>query len=115
MFVSNNKVRVKSNLKKYKKYGEQSVVEDMMNYRGKVVTISKVLTNGLYQIEEDGGSWIWTDEMFDELVTNKVGKVVNIVLTQDKIEKLCKINGKNIDTVSIGEIVSMFNDLPIWK
>ena len=40
-----------------------SFVGSMKPYLGKMVTIDKV--GSQYTIKEDGGMWLWTDEMFD--------------------------------------------------
>lgn len=39
----------------------------MSQYAGTTVTIKRVVTasNHRYQIVEDGGSWFWTDEFFE--------------------------------------------------
>lgn len=47
---------------------KDSFVSDMSNYTGKVVTISEVISEGRYSIEEDEGDWNWVDDMFDGLV-----------------------------------------------
>lgn len=46
------------------------VVEEMLSYVGKTVTITSSSSNGYY-IEEDSEEWTWTDEMF-ELKNNLV-------------------------------------------
>lgn len=51
-----------------------SVVPEMMKYRDKVVTISRITPGGKYNIAEDSGKWSWTDGMFTGLAHKfKVG------------------------------------------
>lgn len=56
-----DKVRVRSDLKVGKGYGEHAFVHDMFKFVGKIVTIESVWKQG-YRIEED--TYWWTDEMF---------------------------------------------------
>jgi hypothetical protein len=41
------------------------VIPSMKKFSGEIVTIKKVIGNGVYTIEEDGGMCAWTDEMFE--------------------------------------------------
>lgn len=40
------------------------VSPSMARRRGNQVTISRITSEGLYNIEEDFGQWFWTDTMF---------------------------------------------------
>ena len=62
-----DKVRVRRDLRISTNYGDYMFVSGMDDYKGNVVTISEVYQT-YYCIEEDIGTWIWTDEMFDGLV-----------------------------------------------
>lgn len=57
-----DKVKVRSDLKVGKDYGEHAFVHDMFKFVGKIVTIESVWKQG-YRIEEDT-CW-WTDEMLE--------------------------------------------------
>ncbi len=57
-----DKVRVRSDLKVGKGYGEHAFVHNMFKFVGKIVTIESVWKRG-YRIEED--TYWWTDEMFE--------------------------------------------------
>lgn len=46
---------------------KDSVVEDMLKFKGKTCTINEYV-NGKYILKEDCNRWKWTDEMFEELV-----------------------------------------------
>lgn len=61
-----DKVRVRRDLRIGTHYGAY-FASGMDDYKGGVVTIWKTYSN-CYCIEEDIGTWIWTDEMFDGLV-----------------------------------------------
>ena len=53
--------------------GNTNFIPDMVKYCEEIVTISSVLpTLEVYHIKEDGGMFNWTDEMFEELVEEKV-------------------------------------------
>ena len=58
-----DKVRVRNDLKNGKRYGNNSVGDDMTSLCGKEVEIAAVLTGG-YKV--NGNFWTWTDEMFEE-------------------------------------------------
>ena len=67
-----DKVRVKSDLGKYKMYGGMTFVEQMEKYKWMPVTISKVCS-GFYLIKEDKDEkWYWTDEMLEGLVEDEL-------------------------------------------
>lgn len=57
-----DKVKVRSDLRVGKSYGEHAFVHDMSKFRGKIVTIESVWKQG-YRIEED--AYWWTDEMLE--------------------------------------------------
>lgn len=73
LYEIGDKVLVRSDFVKdkvdYYQYGshhKNTVVPEMMNLKGQVVTI---IANGSYGygIKEDDGEWTWTDEMFSGL------------------------------------------------
>lgn len=57
-----DKVKVRSDLRVGKSYGEHTFVHDMFKFMGKIVTIESVRERG-YRIEED--AYWWTDEMLE--------------------------------------------------
>lgn len=57
-----DKVKVRSDLRVGKSYGEHTFVHDMFKFMGKIVTIESVWKQG-YRIEED--AYWWTDEMLE--------------------------------------------------
>lgn len=74
-----DKVRVRSDLRVGKSYGEHAFVHDMFKFRGKIVTIESVWKQG-YRIEED--IYWWADEMLEpveemsaEEATKILGKI----------------------------------------
>lgn len=68
-----NKVRVKTNLKVDKKYGDYCFTRDMGQYKGQIVTIANAYDeyyDEYYYIKEDDEIFAWTDEMFEPAITN---------------------------------------------
>ncbi len=86
-----DKVRVRKDLIVGEKYGTQVFVDDMVELRGKIVTI-KCVTYSFYRVE--GGKNIcpynWTDEMLEPVITN-----------WDKVKEEVKevLKGMNADTL----------------
>lgn len=77
MLKVGDRVVIRNDLKEYHKYdmentldNSQIVVPSMMVLRGKTVIISEARQQ-FYRIEEDGGCWCWTDQMFEDLKSNK--------------------------------------------
>ena len=85
-----DKVRVRKDLRVGSAYNHWIVVDAMMKYRGKTVTIAVVGYNS-YFIKEDGASWSWTDEMLEPICNEK------IVITTDGVTTTArKYDGKKI-------------------
>ena len=66
-----DKVRVRRDLQIRTHYGAFIFVSGMNDYKGSVVTISKVYST-YYCIEEDMRAWMWTDEMFEGLAEDEL-------------------------------------------
>lgn len=69
-----DKVVVREDLRRNREYSMESdidnsntVTDEMMKLRGKVVTVTDVSENGQYVINNQEGrfSFLWTDEMFE--------------------------------------------------
>jgi len=61
-----DKVLIRNDLVNDERYGNDTFVYQMEKYRGKILTISKII-NDKYHMEKDLG-WNWTKEMFKEKV-----------------------------------------------
>ena len=80
-------------------YGGYSATKTMIEFAGKVVTISKVDYDH-YKIEDDKGSYNWTDEMFSGKYTGEVSTksytetYENIIIAKvgDSFKKDCNNN-----------------------
>lgn len=51
-------------------YGDTDAVEEMLEFKGKQVTICDIVCDvdeSFYSIEEDGEMWSWTDEMLEDI------------------------------------------------
>ncbi len=96
-----DKVRVRSDLKNNVSYGSQCTVEEMMDYKGNVVTISEV-GQTCYQIEGDEEGWSWTDEMLEGLVEEELTAEEAIILRGEMCEgrscSRCKLSAYNNGT-----------------
>lgn len=71
-----DKVKVRSDLKVGKDYGEHVFVHDMFKFVGKIVTIESVWKQG-YRIEED--TYWWTDEMFESVEEMSAEELMKIL------------------------------------
>ena len=94
-----DKVRVKSDLGKYKMYGGMTFVEQMEKYKWMPVTISKVCS-GFYLIKEDKDEkWYWTDEMLGGLVEDELTAEEAIRLKVEMCEEMscsdCRMGKSN--------------------
>lgn len=86
-----DKVRVRENLSIEERYDGCWVVPSMTVFLGKTVTIRKVRENtNRYEIEEDHGTWSWTEEMFEPLESENPADETNVseewVLCKDDAE-----------------------------
>lgn len=76
-----DKVKVRSDLRVGKSYGEHTFVHDMFKFMGKIVTIESVWEQG-YRIEED--AYWWTDEMLEPVEEMSAEEAVRLYA------KMCK-------------------------
>lgn len=76
-----DKVKVRSDLRVGKRYGEHTFVHDMFKFMGKIVTIKSVWEQG-YRIEED--AYWWTDEMLEPVEEMSAEEAVRLYA------KVCK-------------------------
>ena len=88
-----DKVRVREDLSIDKTYDGCYVTPSMTVFLGKTVTIHKVREGiNRYEIEEDYGTWNWTDEMFESLESENPADETNVseewFLCRDDINKL---------------------------
>lgn len=100
-----DKVRVRSDLQISRRYGSYMFASGMDHYKGSVVTISKEQQSlYFYCIEEDEGSWIWAEEMFEGLAEDELTAEEAIRLKCKMCESIscseCKFsrlnNGENL-------------------
>lgn len=85
-FQVGDKVRIRTDLKTYIKYGEQTFMAEMKVYKGQIATITEVLLTD-YKINLDRSSWYWTDEMFEE-IRLKEDKDLNQILLDNPDAKI---------------------------
>ena len=98
-----DRVRVRRDLKNDVSYGSRYTVEEMMDYKGNVVTISEVRPN-YYKIEEDeedDEGWDWTDEMFEGLVEDEL-------TAEEAIKTLGDMCARDCKACELGKLVKEF-------
>lgn len=97
-----DKVRVREDLLTKERYGSCSVAPLMVMFLGETVTIRKVHENiNWYEINEDYGTWVWTDEMFEPLESENQADETNVsdewVLCRDDTESHADAIGAAVD------------------
>ena len=76
-FKTGDKVKIREDLLLHADYGRKYVTQDMLNYKGKIVTIkSEAFREGEYFIEEDNAHWSWSEEMFADLVATEENTIL---------------------------------------
>lgn len=84
-----DKVRVREDLKVEEYYGGIFFEDEMASFCGQMVTICEII-HGYYEIEEDCGDFVWTDEMFEPLESENPTDKTNVseewVLCKDDTE-----------------------------
>lgn len=79
-----DKVKVREDIEAWDKYGHEAATPAMAKFAGKLVTISERYdVFKVYNINEDGGVWAWTDNMFEDTQKFKVGDIV-VKVSDDK-------------------------------
>lgn len=80
-----DKVKVRENLEVDKRYGTEEFIEEMEEYKGKIVTIDTVNEDDYY-IEEDKQSWLWTEEMLEDIEEEKsIGQIIDDILSNPEM------------------------------
>lgn len=64
-----DKVKIREDLHHNKEYNDCSVEKEMEEYRGAIATITRCCyDDDYYEINIDGGNWVWTDDMFEDYI-----------------------------------------------
>lgn len=95
-----DKVRIRPDLRTDIKYGMIEAVEKMCTLTGQILTISESNDEGGYYIlEEDEGYFCWTDEMFEDSMTN--GEMIRSMSDEDLADWLVEVykNTKTFDEI----------------
>lgn len=94
-----NKVRVREDLSTWEEYDNGCLFNSSMTvFLGKTVTICEVREDiNRYKIEEDYGTWNWTDSMFEPLESENLADETNVseewVLCKDDTESHADVVG----------------------
>lgn len=88
-----DKVRVRKDLENGIKYGVTGVTEEMTKLKGRIVTIKEV-NEYTYRIKEM--TYVWTDEMFEPVITNwdKVKEEIELDVENTFGNMICKAINK---------------------
>jgi hypothetical protein len=62
-----DKVRIREDLTIKEQYNDLTFVPDMVQYMGKVATITRIKFDDVYGIDLDDCKWSWSDEMFEDI------------------------------------------------
>lgn len=89
-----DKVKVRSDLRVGKSYGEHAFVHDMFKFKGKIVTIESVWKQG-YRIEED--TYWWTDEMLEPVEEMTAEEAIRLQA------EIC-VDSNNCESCPIGKL-----------
>ena len=95
-----DKVRIRPDLKSNIEYGCVESVDEMCTLQGQIMKISEVCTeNKYYRMEEDHGDFLWTDEMFEDAMTN--GELVRSMSDEELADWLVEVykNTKTFDEI----------------
>ena len=76
-----DKVKIREDLVVDNKYGVDTYVDDMEQYKGKIATVIRITDNNKYKLDVDS-YWCWTDEMFEDY-TEDTEKEVETYRTVD--------------------------------
>lgn len=113
-----DKVKVRSDLRVGKSYGEHAFVHDMFKFRGKVVTIESVWEQG-YRIEED--AYWWTDEMLEPVEEMSAEEAVRLYakMCKDSNCAVCPVYEKSgkcgCEEFAINHPEEVIESLKQWK
>ena len=96
-----DKVRVRSDLQIGTRYGACTFASGMVDYKGKIVTISETDINK-YCVRGDEEAWVWTDEMFEGLAEDELTAEEVIILYSkmcgSRFCEKCKLYEENNET-----------------
>lgn len=115
-----DKVRVRKDLEVDESYGYSGLtfVDEMEQYKGRVVTIESIDSDGNYTLEEDDCDWWWNDEMLEDVVDDIKSSEITVKDLLDKT--LLELDGFVVSIVNSSFEVSMGNnyikrDMELYK
>lgn len=113
-----DKVKVRSDLRVGKSYGEHAFVHDMFKLSGKIATIESVWKQG-YRIEED--TYWWTDEMLEPVEEMSAEEAVRLYakMCKDSNCDVCPVYEKSgecgCEEFAINHPEGVIESLKQWK
>lgn len=100
-----DKVKVKENIQVYKAYSGLSVVEEMVEYKGKILTVKGVNSVTERFTCEESGNWHWNEFMVDYIVEESNGMSIVQAMECVKAGEYVTLNGKVVWATSFDELV----------
>ena len=97
-----DRVRIRPDLRVDIEYDGVEVIDEMCDFRGQIMKISEVCgcEEGIcYLMEEDDGYFFWTDEMFEDSMTN--GDMIRSMSDEELADWLVEVykNTKSFDNI----------------
>lgn len=93
-------VRIRPDLRVYIEYDGVEVIDEMCDFRGCIMKISEVCEEGRYYLmEEDDSCCCWTDDMFEDAMTN--GELIRSMSDEELADWLVEVykNTKSFDDI----------------
>ena len=106
-------VRIKDNLQVGEKYGECSVIEDMLQFRGLVDTIEYIDQDGDYHLATYNNPYVWNKDMLEPALTVKQTKMDRLDIYQyilNNLEETYKAKNNDYGN-SVADTYKKFGDL----
>ncbi len=106
-------VKIKDNLQVGERYGECSVIPDMLKFRGAVDSIEYIDQDGDYHLANDNNPYVWNKDMLEPALTINQAKMDRLDIYQyilNNLEETYK-NKNNDYGNSVADTYKKFGDL----
>ena len=67
-----DKVKIREDLVVGYDYNDYTFIVDMEKYKGAIATIKYCYSDESYEVDIDGGTWYWTDDMLEDAIKSVV-------------------------------------------
>lgn len=106
-------VRIKDNLQVGEKYGECSVIEDMLQFRGAIDTITGIDWDGDLYLADNDNTYAWHKDMLEPALTVKQAKMDRLDIYKyiiNNLEETYKAKNNDYGN-SVADTYKKFGDL----